>query len=174
MSAERQAPALGFIGPRGVGKTTLLRAVIEQLSRQGVRVGGAKQAVDMEIDQPGKDSHRLRLAGAERLLLTSSRKSALIIEHPDGDTPQLLDLLPLFDHSTLDIILAEGCNEQPFPKIELVRAGGQPRRYPHDPFVIALATDRPETTQAAVPVLDINDPAAVVEFVLAWLKKTMA
>ena len=91
----------------------------------GLRVGAAKQARDdFDIDQPGKDSYRLRKAGVERLLLTSSKKWALILEHPNGGDPELNELLLLFDRDELDIILVEGFSDQAFPKIELVRGAG--------------------------------------------------
>jgi len=168
--SNSKVPVLGFVAPSGTGKTTLLRAVIGLLKARGLRVGAAKQARDdFDIDRPGKDSYRLRQAGVERLLLASSKKWALILEHPDGGDPELDELLRLFDQDELDIILVEGFSDQVFPKIELVRAGREPVRYPHDPCVIALATDWTEAGQATVPVLDIDDPAAVAEFVLAWM-----
>ncbi len=79
------------------------------------------------------------------------------------------ELLPLFDQDELDIILVEGFSEQPFPKIELVRGSKGPRHYPADSWVIALAMDGTEAGQARAPVLDINDPMAVAEFIMAWL-----
>lgn len=168
--SNAKAPVLGFVAPSGAGKTTLLRAVIALLKARGLQVGVAKQALDdFDIDQPGKDSYRLRKAGAERLLFASSRKSALILEHPDGGNPELNELLPLFDQDELDIILVEGFSEQPFPKIELVRGSKGPRHYPADSWVIALAMDGTEAGQARAPVLDINDPMAVAEFIMAWL-----
>lgn len=164
-----KVPVLGFVAPRGTGKTTLLRAVIALLKSRGLRVGVAKQALDgFDFDQPGKDSYRLRKAGAERLLFAAFQKSALMLEHPDGGGPELNALLPLFDQDELDIILVEGFSEQPFPKIELVRGSQGPRQYPDDAWVIALATDGAKVNQATVPVLDINDPTVVTEFVLAW------
>ena len=171
--SNAKVPVLGFIAPSGTGKTTLLRAVIALLKARGLRIGVAKQALDdFDFDQPGKDSYRLRKAGVERLLYASSKKSALILEHPDGGGPELNELLPLFDQNELDIILVEGFSEQPFPKIELVRGRKGPRHYPNDTWVIALATDWTEAGQATVPVLNINDPAAVTEFILAWLDST--
>ncbi|MFO1429651.1 MAG: molybdopterin-guanine dinucleotide biosynthesis protein B [Candidatus Competibacteraceae bacterium] len=168
--SNAKVPVLGFVAPGGTGKTTLLRAVIALLEDRSLRIGVAKQARDdFDFDQPGKDSYRLRKAGVERLLFASSRKSALILEHPDGGGPELNELLPLFDQDELDIILVEGFSEQPFPKIELIRGNKGPRHYPNDAWVIALAMDRTEAGQASVPVLDINDPAAVAEFVLAWM-----
>jgi molybdopterin-guanine dinucleotide biosynthesis protein B len=161
---------LGFVAPSGTGKTMLLRQVLGLLSAQGLRVGAVKQARDdFDVDQSGKDSQQLRAAGVERLLLTSDGKSALIWEHPQGDEPELDELLDLFGPDSLDLILVEGFSHQPFPKIELHRGPGTPRFFPSDPTVIALVTDRVGEMRAHVPVMDINDPIKVAEFVMDLL-----
>lgn len=168
----RKAPVLGFAAPSGAGKTTLLSRLVSLLDERGIRVGVVKQARDdFEVDTPGKDSYELRKAGAEWTLLASPGQTALIIEHPGGGDPRLEALLALLDRDALDLVLVEGFSRQPFPKIELVRQGA-PRCYPHDPFVIAIATDRPEILNASVPVLDLDDPCKITEFVLAWAKET--
>ncbi|HXH03423.1 MAG TPA: molybdopterin-guanine dinucleotide biosynthesis protein B [Candidatus Competibacteraceae bacterium] len=160
-------PVLGFIAPSGTGKTTLLEQVIAYLAARGLRIGVVKQArEDFDVDVPGKDSYVLRKAGVERLMIASRRKSALIVEHPGGGDPQLATVLGLLDRTALDLVLVEGFSAQPFPKIELRRQGQGEPRHLRDPWVIAVACDRPEP--AAVPLLDLNDPAAVCAFVLAW------
>ena len=166
-----RVPVLGFVAPSGTGKTTLLHAVIRWLTSQGLRVAVVKQARDdFDVDQPGKDSHRLRKVGVERLLLTSSRQSALIVEHPEcAGVPPLDELLSLLDQTALDVILVEGFAGQPLPRIEVVRGERPPRYYPGDPWIIALAADRLAERQATVPVLDLNDPGAVAAFVRDWL-----
>ena len=169
-AADGSLPVLGFIAPSGTGKTTLLTRIIALLQARGLRVGVIKQARDdFDVDFPGKDSYELRKAGVERLLLASERKSALICEHPQGDDPQLQDLLALLDSDLLDLVLVEGFSQQAFAKIELYRQGGAPPRYPHDPYVIALATDH--SCSAPIPVLDINDPAAVANFVVTYIQR---
>jgi molybdopterin-guanine dinucleotide biosynthesis protein B len=55
-------------------------------------------------------------------------------------------------------------------KVEVWRkASGQPVRYLDDDFVVAIATDSPqdlpEVTQR--PILDLNDPYAITEWLLA-------
>jgi len=161
----------GFVAPSGTGKTTLLRWVIALLKQRGLRIGVVKQSRrSLDIDQPGKDSERLRQAGVERLLLASAHKLALIVEQPDGDEPSLNQLLTLFDQDTLDVILVEGFRHEAYPKLELVRTGQEPLLYPRDTGVIALVAERWQTLQATVPVLDLNDPAAVAEFVLDRLR----
>lgn len=161
-------PVLGFVAPSGTGKTTLLRYVIGLLRERGLRIGVVKQARnDFDVDQPGKDSYELRKAGIPRLLIGSERQSALIMEHPDGTDPDLNELLLQFDQSSLDLILVEGFKEYPFAKIELYRNATKPPQYFNDEQVIAIATDV-EAFSADIPVLDINDPWTVADFVLDY------
>lgn len=161
-------PVIGFVAPSGSGKTTLLRQVITLLSAQGLRVGVLKQARDdFDVDIPGKDSYELRKAGLDRLLLASAGQLALIDEHPAGGEPVLAEALALFTQDDLDLILVEGFADTPYPKIEVHRQNGPTPRYPSDPQVIAVATDRHELA-THLPVLNLNDPPAVAAFILAW------
>jgi molybdopterin-guanine dinucleotide biosynthesis protein B len=66
------------------------------------------------------------------------------------------------------VVLVEGFKHGPFPKIEIYRpAIDKPALYPHDPHVIAVASDASVDTR--LPQLDINDPEAIAEFVVATL-----
>lgn len=168
-----RVPVIGFVASSGTGKTTLLGRIIALLRERGLRVGVIKQARDdFDVDTPGKDSYELRKAGAERLLLASPRQTTLVIEHPEKGELRLDELLAQFDEDALDLILIEGFSRQPFPKIELVR-GGDTLYYPDDPAVIALAVVQPQAGQASVPVLNLDDPLAITDFVLAWSRAWM-
>lgn len=165
-------PVVGFCAPSGTGKTTLARYVIGLLSERGLRVGVIKQARDdFDVDQPGKDSHRLRAAGVERLLLGSERQSALIVERDRQQEPELDELIGLLQHDALDVILIEGYSDAQVPKIELYRSGGDDsqRCRPRDAYVIAIATDD-ASEECSLPVLDINDPWQVTEFIVGLCK----
>ena len=62
----------GFAGYSGSGKTTLIEQLIPRLSKRGLRVSLIKHAHHtFDVDQPGKDSYRLRAAGASEVLVTS-------------------------------------------------------------------------------------------------------
>ena len=64
---------IGIAGYSGSGKTTLIEKVIPQLVMEGFRVSLIKHAHhEFDIDQPGKDSHRHRMAGATEVMITSS------------------------------------------------------------------------------------------------------
>jgi molybdopterin-guanine dinucleotide biosynthesis protein MobB len=96
-----------------------------------------------------------------------------MLEHPENAVadPDLDELLLHFDQRSLDLILVEGFRDYPFAKIELYRATGQvPVYHPHDSRVVAVATDV-EGLTVDIPVLDINNPWAVADFVQAYLDK---
>ncbi len=164
-------PIVGFAAWSGTGKTTLLRRLLPLLKARGLRIGVIKHAHhDFEIDYPGKDSYELRKAGAAQMLVGSRQRWALIVENdppPDAE-PALADLLARLQGDGLDLILVEGFKPEAIPKIEVYRpALGKPLLAPEDPAIVAIATDAPYATPALVPLLDLNDPPAIVDFLLA-------
>lgn len=163
-------PLLGFAAWSGTGKTTLLTQLIPLLVHAGIRVAVLKHAHhNFDIDHPGKDSYRLRHAGAQQVLVASSRRVALMLESPFGNErePILEDMVSRIDPNYADLILVEGFKSRAFPKIELHRPDlGQPLLFPTDSSVIAIATDQPEQVPApAPPILPLNDPQAIAEFI---------
>ncbi|EEZ00125.1 molybdopterin-guanine dinucleotide biosynthesis protein B [Vibrio sp. RC586] len=163
-------PLLGFAAYSGTGKTTLLEALLPKLTAAGLRIGLLKHAHhDFDVDKPGKDSYRLRKAGASQMLIASRNRHALMTETPDAEA-ELDYLLTRFDAEKLDVILVEGCKNIAFPKIELHRAEvGKPWLYPHDENIIAIAAD--ETVETALPQMHINDLDAIADFVLDYVEK---
>lgn len=161
-------PVLGIAAWSGTGKTTLLKQVLPLLRAQGLRVGMLKHAHHaFDIDHPGKDSYELRKAGAEQMLIASSRRWALMVEAPVEGDVLLWDMLSRLDRSALDLILVEGFKHEHFPKIELHRAAvGKPLLFPDDAAIIAVASDSPIET--VLPRLDINDPATIAAFIVNY------
>ncbi|MCM0148210.1 molybdopterin-guanine dinucleotide biosynthesis protein B [Photobacterium galatheae] len=168
------APVIGFAGFSGSGKTTLIEQIIPFLKQQGLRVGLLKHSHhDVEPDTPGKDSYRLRHAGSDQLLLATPHRHILFFEYPEPAQrePQLDACLQQLDHSQLDIILVEGFRDQPIAKIEIHRPDyGKPLLYPQDEHIIAMATSEPDGNHP-LPVLDLNQPEQVAEFILKWSKQ---
>jgi molybdopterin-guanine dinucleotide biosynthesis protein B len=164
-------PVLGFAAFSGSGKTTLLEQVIPRLREQGLHPALVKHSHhDFEMDRPGKDSHRLRKAGAEQVLLASPWRTAWIREGDGATEPVLGELLGHLDVSLLDIVLVEGFRHEPIPKIEIHRPSlGTPLLCRDDPRVLALVSDEQPAQPVALPVLDLNDPRAVARWIIEWL-----
>ncbi len=165
-------PRLGFAAYSGTGKTTLLIRLIPLLVEQGLRLGIIKHSHhDFEIDNPDKDSYKLHHAGAMQTLLTSKYRSALIQERQPQQEPDLDEEYAKLDHDRLDLVLVEGFRHvSSLPRIELNRPSlGRPFLFPGEDNIIALATD--EAVDTDLPLLDINSPQAIADFILDWLKR---
>ena len=158
----------GFAGYSGSGKTTLVEKLIPRFVRQPLRVSLIKHAHHtFDVDHPGKDSHRHRQAGCTEVLITSSRRWALMHELRGEPEPSFAEQLAHL--SPCDLVLVEGFKFQPIPKLEVFRAvNASPPLHPNDPHIVAVASDGPVDT--GLPRLDLNDDAAIAAFILRHLE----
>lgn len=159
------ARAVSFVAKSGTGKTTLLEKVITELKGRGYRVGVIKHdAHRFDIDHPGKDSHRLTAAGADTMLISSPEKLAVVKQH--AESPPIEELIAAY-FGDVDLILTEGFKNSRLPKIEVHRrersAALLCRGEQHDSTLLAVASDEP--LDLDVPVLDLNNPVQVADFV---------
>lgn len=161
---------LSFVARSGTGKTTLLEKLIAELQRRGRKVGAIKHTVhEVELDKPGKDSHRFLAAGARAAIVASAGEIACF-ERRAAETPleELAARLP----DDLEIVIAEGFKHGSSAKIELHRtAQGDAllcRGEADDPTLVAVVSDAPLPLD--VPVLPLDDVGAVADFVEAWFK----
>lgn len=169
------APLLGFCAHgSGAGKTTLLTHLIPRLVATGLRISVIKRTHHVfDIDQPGKDSDRLRESGAVQVLLGSREHWALMtgLSRTEGKVlqPGLQGLLPHMDVGMADLIVIEGFKQASIPKIEVYRPSqGKPLLAVHDKYIIAVATDG--TVETDLPQLDLNNIAEISKFVQHWLR----
>ena len=158
---------IGIAGFSGSGKTTLIEKVIPVLVREGVRVSLIKHAHhEFDVDQPGKDSYRHRHAGCTEVLVSSSKRWAIMHELRGAAEPSLHDQLKHL--SPCDLVIVEGYKNEPIPKVEVHRREGHtPLLYPEDPNVVAVATNEPLDTR--LPQLPLDDAEAVAHFILQHL-----
>lgn len=159
---------IGLVGWSGSGKTTLLVELVAQISALGYAVSTVKHAHHaFDVDQPGKDSYRHREAGATEVLVASANRWALMHELAGEAEP---DLDHLLSHMTpVDLVLVEGYKHHVHDKIEIHRPSlGQPLIAATDPSVIAIACDGApaDIEKLDVTILDLNDTAAITEFIL--------
>jgi molybdopterin-guanine dinucleotide biosynthesis protein B len=156
-------PVIGLTGRPGRGKTTLMLALVAELTARGLAVSTVVAAANADqIDQPGKDSHRHREAGAAEVMVTGARRWALIhgggAASPGGAATARM--------SPVDVVLAEGAGD--YPGIEVYRAAGAdgPPLCHDDPRVVAVASDT-ALEGVGVPVLDLGDIPAIADFIIA-------
>lgn len=164
-------PILGFVAFSGTGKTTLLSRLIPALRELGIRCAVIKHSHhDFEIDQPGKDSHRLREAGAEQVILASPHRTFWVREGDGEHEPTLAELVARLDPVGIDLVLAEGFRHEAISKIEVHRpALATPLLCREDDNIIALACDAAPDGAVSIPVLPLNEPVQVAIFVQQWL-----
>jgi molybdopterin-guanine dinucleotide biosynthesis protein B len=155
---------IGLAGWSGSGKTTLLTKVIPRLTARGLAVSTVKHAHHgFDVDQPGKDSHSHRVAGATEVLVGSATRWALVHELRAAAEPTLGELLAKL--SPVDLVIVEGYKRELHPKLEVHRAAvRKPLLQPEDPHIVAIASDQP--LSAAVPVVALDDVEAIVEIML--------
>ena len=155
---------LGIVGWSGSGKTTLTVALLPLLRGFGLTVSTIKHAHHgFDMDRPGKDSHRHRLAGAHEVLVASSRRWALLHE-VEGPEPELEDLLARMDR--VDLVLVEGFKSHPGPKLEVWRLSlGKPPLWDIEPGVVAVASDSTADVGSRM-LLPLNEP----ETIATWIR----
>ena len=90
-------------------------------------------------------------------------------ENDSTCAPELEELIARLDLDSIDLVLVEGFKHVPYTRIELHRPVlGHPLLFPEDDSIIAVAADAAIDT-GGLPLLDINNPAEVAEFIFRWL-----
>ena len=153
---------IGLAGWSGSGKTTLLAKVLPVLIERGRTVSTLKHAHhSFDVDQPGKDSHRHRVAGAHEVLISSAQRWALMHELRGDAEPTLRELVARL--SPVDLVIVEGYKRESHAKLEVHRgAVGKPLLYPGDASIVAIASDL-ELAKLPLPAAAIDDIETIAE-----------
>ncbi|MFB6292848.1 MAG: molybdopterin-guanine dinucleotide biosynthesis protein B [Halonotius sp.] len=115
-------PPVCVVGPSDSGKTTLVESLVAALD--GVSVATIKSIHhDIEIDTPGKDTHRHRTAGADTVVgLTPSLSFEITPggkEAADSEQALLEATVSDLRDDGYEVVLIEGFHDAPYPKIVL-------------------------------------------------------
>lgn len=174
MTRDPELPVIVSVAaPSGTGKTTLIEALLPRLADRGLRVGAVKSdAHRVELDTPGKDSHRMRKAGAVVTGLVSRDQVGVFVDGGSAP-PDLGDVVRVFFRG-LDLVIAEGFRSRGFPTVVLRRRGVDAGDWRWPDHVIAVATDGPGSASETTPVLDLNDPDAITRFLTDTLALEVA
>jgi molybdopterin-guanine dinucleotide biosynthesis adapter protein len=162
---ENDMKVIGLAGWSGAGKTTLMTRLIPYFIAEGLRVSVIKHAHhEFDVDVPGKDSWVHRQSGAAEVMVSSTRRWALMHELRGADAPKLPELLAKM--SPVDLVVIEGFRREPHRKIEVYRAAnGKPPLFPDDPGIVGIATDT--KLETPLPVAHLDDIKAVAAMIHA-------
>lgn len=152
-------PVFAFVAWSGTGKTTLLEKLLPVLKDRGLTVGVLKHdGHDFQMDKPGKDTHRLTQAGADVTAIVSGTHAAFLENRPISEAEAIAKI------RNVDLILTEGCQDGPWPKIGVARtATGRGLKPLDEPYALVLS-DCPVNTEA--PVLALDDVQGLAD----WLE----
>jgi molybdopterin-guanine dinucleotide biosynthesis protein B len=163
-SSARDRPRVyRFIGHSGSGKTTLLERVIAELVDRGLRVAVVKDTHhSVELDEPGKDSFRLRAAGAAQVILSMDHLLAML--EPRSERAGLAEIAELVV-GRCDVLLAEGYRHDPdYPAVVVWRAAlGRGLPSVEGSVIAAVAEGAPEVE---VPTFGFDRVVALVDLLL--------
>lgn len=166
-SYKKEKPAvISIVGTKsGTGKTTLIEKIIKIFKNKNYNVGVLKHdAHNFEIDKKGKDSYRFTQAGADNVVITSSKKLAMI--KIVNEKENIEEVIKLFNG--LDIVIIEGFKKNNYKKIEVHRKEMDNNLLCKNPdfnmdTFIAVASNEPLNVN--IPVLDLNNVESIAEFI---------
>ncbi|WGH79786.1 molybdopterin-guanine dinucleotide biosynthesis protein B [Jannaschia ovalis] len=162
---------IGIVGHKNGGKTTLTERLVAEMTSRGLTVSTLKRSHHaLDLDSPGTDSFRHRAAGAHQVALVSDARLTLMEERAGLSLEDALARL-----APCDVALAEGWKRGTHFRIEAWRpeTGAQPLAQT-DAGIAAVAAGATSIRAMAAsgpcdvtcPVFDLNDVAAIADFVL--------
>lgn len=164
--SDQPIPYVSFSAKSGTGKTTYLEKLVACLKEKGLRIALIKHdAHGFELDQPGKDSYRLRKAGVDTMILCGPDQTARLENHTAGE-PSLHRLISSVEG--VDLILIEGYKFGAQPKIQLLRKGYSETPVGNPENTIAYVADFPyDPVPSDLPVFALNDPHDLAEYLVS-------
>ncbi|SDB01638.1 molybdopterin-guanine dinucleotide biosynthesis protein B [Eubacterium oxidoreducens] len=162
-------PVLAFSAKSGTGKTTYIEQLIGLLKKKGLKLGVIKHdAHKFEIDKPGKDSYRFTAAGADKVLITSQTKTAMVELHKESYSFD--EMIQKIDK--VDLIITEGYKHGEQKKFELLRKGYSETPLANPVNLLGYVSDFDIKTD--LPVFNINKPEEIVPFIVDYINNYSA
>ena len=160
-----------IVGRKNNGKTSLIVELIDEFTKKGIRIGSLKHSSHRhELDQPGKDSQRQRIAGANPAVVVSKDLAAVFLTPNQGE-----DLFGKVQSYFIDcdLVIAEGAHSRDATKIEVWREEvGSGLLCEDDPHIVAIVSDD-SPPQNSIPVWPRHDVSAIADNILELIKGDM-
>jgi molybdopterin-guanine dinucleotide biosynthesis protein B len=112
---------VSFVGPSGIGKTTLICGIVTLLKREGYRVAVMKHTYKRfsfsDFDKRGKDTYRFCEVGSDYVGLVSEDFFFL-------EGSRTSEIMRLAENLDVDFVIVEGFKEEEsLPKIIITESG---------------------------------------------------
>jgi molybdopterin-guanine dinucleotide biosynthesis adapter protein len=121
VALDIRIPKIQIVGFQNSGKTTVVENIVSKLTMAGTKIGTIKHhghGGQPDASDIGKDSYRHRQAGAE---VTAVEGDGALQLHITKSVWQLEDIIDLYSHFELDLILIEGFKTAPYKKVVVIR-----------------------------------------------------
>lgn len=153
-------------------KVLLVQQLIVHLQNLGFAVSTIKRVSDdVDLDRPGKDTYRQRIAGAQEIVIANSFRSAILQEfrqpQDELDVDELLRRL-----KPVDLVLLEGFHLCTYPKAEALAAeqGRRPLYHGDDTVRAVVRPNGERAKEALLPGLrcfNLDETGSIALFILA-------
>ena len=114
----RKVPVVSIVAAkRKTGKTTLVEALVKELSQRGLSVGLVKSdSHGFEMDRPDSDTDRAMNAGAQAVAIAGPNEYAMRVR-----TQKQMDVYQITQSMPVDVVLLETRSQGVMPMIEVCR-----------------------------------------------------
>lgn len=166
---EAIPPVLSVVGFSDSGKTTYLEKLIPALKKRNIKIAVIKHdAHSFDIDIPGKDSWRLKQAGADITMISSPLQIATMEKvEKEEDLLQLASRLK----GKVDLVLTEGYKRDKALKIEIRRAAKSREPFCKDEELIAIASDYSAEKETVIPQMPLDDAEPMADLILRFIER---
>ena len=155
---------LRFVGGSGVGKTTLIEALLRRLHSRGIAVGCLKHSSHGHPLEPAH-SDSARLGAASEGPSAFVTPEGAVLRCPSLTLAALLEVA--FSHC--EIVLVEGWRRETTPVVRLIRSSDDPdvHRACGGPVLGWLVRDGTPAPGQSVP----QDPDALAALIVSWAQR---
>lgn len=158
-SLEKSPAVFAISGVKNSGKTTFLEGLLREMTHRGYYCAVIKHdGHDFEADVPGRDSYRLKAAGAYASAVYSDNKWMIVKEEQGMDEKRLAKCF-----SEADFIFLEGFKRSHYPKIEIVRSAVSSSPVCDPETLLAVATDLQIKEHVCIALDDFKRCAEIIE-----------